>query len=206
MTPLARWRTAALVATLGWGATALGWALSSPQTSHVDARSASAADARTRHRRGAPALPRPIPAVAPRNTSAAPATEGPELAALRDQVRQEVLEEVEQERAERRQERSERHLERLLDDVAAFADEYGLDNDTRSSLESSMASMHDRLEELRPQGPPGPGGPSPEAMDALEEAFDVFRDEVDMVLDDPELADEFTERMTPRPLRGPPGG
>lgn len=200
MTPLTRWRTAAVVAAVGWAATALGWMGSTPPSA-----SPVQAEARGERRPDLPPLrgldaPRRPPLR--RSVATEPAAgDAPDLAMLRDEVRQEVLDEIEQERAERRQQRSEHHLDRLLDEVAAFAEELQLGEDAQADLESSMIRMHERLEALRPAGPPEPGGPPPERMEELEQVFDAFRAEVDEVLDDADLADAFTERMTPRPLR-----
>ena len=200
MTPAALWRAVAIVAALGWAGTALGWIVSAAAPDRPpadDVREARRADpirgrgSEHRTERGQQLA-----------RSGAPSNRvPPDLAELRDEVRGEVLEQIEQERAERRQQRSDERLDRHMDEVAQFAQQNGLDEATQAALEASVTSLHERLEELRPAGPPGPGGPPAGVMDAIEGSFDQFRDEVAEALGDPELADAFTDSMTPRPLR-----
>lgn len=188
---------------LGWAGTALAWALSSGSNAGSEAATgrsvaaselvASRGSRDPRARRAPPRHRLPF--------HAEPDQASHDVDALREEVREELVTEIEHERARRRQQRSERHLSRLLDEVSGFAEEYGLDSDTQAALESSLAAMHDTLEANRPDGPPGPEGPPPEVMEVLEEAFGQFVHEVGEALDDPELADVFADRMTPRPLR-----
>lgn len=194
MNSLTLWRTVAIIASLGWGLTILAWVQSTPEPAPEERRAET-----QRPRAKSPVTARRAnPTRRPRRATPAQA---PDLNAMRDEVRDEVrnevLDEIEQERAERR----EHHLTRLLDEITAFAEEHELPPESVAALESSMGTMHDRLEEARPDGPPGPGGPPAEVMEAIETAFEQFQGEVAEVLDDPELADLFTERMTPRPLR-----
>ena len=193
------WRTLAIVALLGWTGTTLGWMLSSPDATAPGPRQARVhraeppgARAQRRPARPLRAPPRPL---APLDRAT------PDVDQLREEVRSEVLEEIEQQRAEQHRQRGEEHLGRLLDEVSVFVEEHDLDAKTQAALESSLATMHDRLEELRPPGPPGAGGPPPKVLDAIEEAFEHFRGEVGAAVNDAELADTFTERLTPRPLR-----
>lgn len=202
MTPVTLWRTVAIIATLGWAATVLGWVASSaapsPEPADRVAQRAPVAGPPER-------MPLPRDRASSASRAEAPSSPpNPDLNELREAVRSEVWHEVEQERAERRQRRSERHLGRLLERAAEFADTHGLGASTLAQLETSAIRMHEQLEALRPDGPPGPDGPPEEALRAIEDAFDQFRDDVALALDDPELADAYTEQMTPRPLRGRP--
>jgi len=217
MTPTSRWRAAALVATLGWGATVIAWGLSSPtatptvpENPAVSAPRASARQAPTvRRRRAHPdvaALPdqpvRRLRAVRSPTQTADP----PEIAQLRAQIRGEVLEELAQERDERDQARSEAHLSRLLDTVDAFAEAHDLSATTRDALETAMTDMHTRMEAFRPDGPPEPGGPSDEVLDGMEASLAVLEADASAAMDDPDLTAAFVDQMTPPSLRPPPDG
>lgn len=203
MRPVTLWRSLAIVATLGWAVTALGWVYTAGRHDSSSSRPHFAERPRDQSERGGNRA-HPVRARQPRTgpLRGLPASEvvQPDLSELRQQVRDEVFEEFERERAERRQERSERHLGRILDRVVDFAEMHDLDDDTQAVLESSMITMHERLEALRPAGPPEPGGPPPEVRESIEEAFDQMRDETAAVLG-PEVAEAFAEEMTPRPLR-----
>lgn len=121
----------------------------------------------------------------------------------RADLRAEILAELEEERRARHREHHAQMLERRLDDVAAFASEWELTDSTTVRLREAVEALHVRMEEVGPpQGPPGSGPPGED--DERHAAFVDFRQEVDDVLDDAELADAFHEWMRPR--RGPPGG
>lgn len=198
MKSLNGWRAIAIVSMLGWAATAIALVApaeparpDTPDMGVHDQRSRGV-NRRTPRRRALSTRDVELPSSPPVE---------PDLGKLKDEVRHEVLEELEREREARRAERSARHLDRLLDDVAWFAEQYHLEEDTEAELQSAVSRLHDELEELRPPGPPGPGGPPPEVLEELHLAFDAFRTEVDELLE-PDVADAFTDQMTPRPLRG----
>lgn len=201
MSELYLWRGVAAFACLGWAVTVLADFASDQPAPHPTSVPPSVQ------------LKRERPALRPQRRPEAPGrlaalrsagTDAPDVEALRAEVRAEVEAELEDERRARHEAHRARRLERILDDVAAFAEEHGLEDGVQGDLEAAVLAMHDRMEELGPPpGPPGPGGPPAEVRDAMRESFDQLDADVRAVLDD-DLAEAFHEWTRPGPPR--PGG
>ncbi|MED5372530.1 MAG: hypothetical protein VX899_16060 [Myxococcota bacterium] len=126
----------------------------------------------------------------------------PEQAAQDPEVMEIAREQVMAEMRAAREEHQEQRFQERLDDLEAFADEYGLSSDQRSALVQAFRNLEQTLEQAHERRQESedarPGPPDREDMDA---AFATFEGEIEEQLGS-DLSQELREWM--RPEGGPP--